>query len=253
MALEILLKSDGIPSLLLPFSCNCNTYWYLHDHILQKTSRTFLTLPKSALSTTSTMYSVTKNSCYENLSNALHHGSPAVNDLLSKPTYTVKIFSATQIESIPQSSPGEIPTEVQRLYTWAAHAWHHGQTSNPISDESKDSIYRRDECKDGCVGNIYSWACRKGWKAGHVFVDVLCGSKCMTCPGSSGSNSPITIPKLQSKDGARSGYCSTCESGRWMARSTMYRVKGSDTSGSGRATVLERVKYGIGRPLVYGL
>ncbi|TGO55262.1 hypothetical protein BCON_0094g00110 [Botryotinia convoluta] len=199
------------------------------------------------------MYSVTKNFCYENSINASHGDSPTVNTLLSKPTYTVKLFPATHIESIPQSSPGEIPTEVQRLYTWAAHVWHHRHTSNPISNESKDSIYRRGECRDECVGYIYSWNCKKGWKAGHVFVDVSCGSKCITCPGSSGSNSPTTIPKLQSKDGTRSGYCYTCEIGRWMARSTMYREKDSVTFGSGRATVLERVKYEIGRPLVYGL
>ncbi|KAF7885396.1 uncharacterized protein EAF01_011460 [Botrytis porri] len=199
------------------------------------------------------MYSVTKNFCYENPSSALHTGRPAVNDLLSNPTHTVKLFPATHIESIPQSSPGDIPTEIQRLCTWAAHVWHHGHTSNPISDESKDSIYRRDECKDGCVGYIYSWTCKKGWKSGHVFVDVSCGSKCITCPGSSGSNSPTSMPKLQSRDGARAGDCYTCESERWMAGTTMYRVKDSVTLGSGRATVLERVQYGIGRPLVCGL
>ncbi|TGO76292.1 hypothetical protein BELL_0164g00210 [Botrytis elliptica] len=191
------------------------------------------------------MYSATKNFCSGNFYSASHGDSPAIDTLLSKPTYTVKIFPATHIESIPQSSPGEIPTEVQKLCTWAAHVWHHGHTSNPISNESKDSIYRRDQCKDGCIGYIYSWACKKGWKAGHVFVDVLCGSECITCPGSSGSNSPTTMPKLQSKDGARSGYCYTCESGRWIDRSTMYRVKDSVTFGSGRATAFERVKYGI--------
>ncbi|KAF7926003.1 uncharacterized protein EAE97_010303 [Botrytis byssoidea] len=199
------------------------------------------------------MYLVTNKFCSKDSNNASHGECPAVNALLSKPKYTVKIFPATLIETIPQSPSGEIPTEVQKLYTWAGHIWHHGHTSNPISNESKDSIYRRDKCKDGCVGYIYSWACKRGWKTGHVFVDVLCGSECITCPGSSGSNSPTTMPKLQSKDGARLGYCYTCESGRRMDRSTICRVKDSVTFGSGRATVLERVKHGIGRPLARGI
>ncbi|KAM0176255.1 hypothetical protein ACHAPC_009316 [Botrytis cinerea] len=127
------------------------------------------------------MYLVTKTSSYENSSNASHDETPAVNGLRPKPAYTVKIFPAAHIESIPESSLGEISTEVQKLYIWAAHVWHHGNTSRPISDESEDSIYRRDKCKDGCVGYIYSWTCKKGWKYGHVFVDVLCGSKCITC------------------------------------------------------------------------
>lgn len=181
MALEYCSKEQEYPHCFYPFLAIA-TSTITHTGILFKRPwRKLSPPPKKTSSTTSTMYLVTKTSSYENSSNASHDETPAVNGLRPKPAYTVKIFPAAHIESIPESSLGEISTEVQKLYIWAAHVWHHGNTSRPISDESEDSIYRRDKCKDGCVGYIYSWTCKKGWKYGHVFVDVLCGSKCITC------------------------------------------------------------------------
>ncbi|THV48387.1 hypothetical protein BGAL_0252g00190 [Botrytis galanthina] len=103
------------------------------------------------------MDSVTKNFCYGNLNNASHGDSPAIDTVLSKPTYTVKIFPAAQIESIPQSSPGEIPTEIQKLCTWAAHVWHHGQTREMSAKTGVLAISTLGLVKKDGKRVMYSW------------------------------------------------------------------------------------------------